>query len=512
MERTTQFNKLIRNALLLLLPFSATAAPSSVTLEKQVQCLKKEVKALKKEMCDIKSGCQDKKSSKKKCWFELGDALYIKHNYPYFYDVITQLSPKSTADRDICIKGLLCVSGLINLDLQYFDRRGSGFIPGSVIGVGNRPLFADNQPQLIGSINNIDLFLDAALNNWVSAHFDLAYINGSVKARGYVDADVDWNVAYQTSAGLKVNQAYMLLANPAVTPFFFQIGRFNLNFGDYQPFPINETLTQLLSEVRTGGFIVGAILNNGFYASGSWSMAQQTLADFDVAGPVGANNSPFGLSENVARNYAAKVGFRAPVRDVFVNANASWISDIRDANYINGAYAFLNQEIFTDWIWQNFILVNQFFTLERASGVALHADIKINRFALGADYVSALNNLNPESEHSRISAWGVNAGVDFCPCQFPTTLTAGYQGSADADIFLTHVSPPFAGPTTPGVPAPFLPGNILPQTRYLASITTTIMPNISVAVEWLHDKDFGANHGGTGNGSNLVTMRVSGQI
>jgi len=513
MERTSPLNQFIRAALLLLLPLSAAAANSDVSLEKQVQSLTNEVKALKKEVRHIKAKNHPKKSwycENKLGLFQMGDALYIKHNYPYFDEIITQLSPKSTADRNICIKGLLCVSGLINLDLQYFDRRGDGFLPGSVIGVGNRALFSIHQPQVIGSINNVDLFLDTAINCWVNAHFDLAYVNASIKSRNYGDADVDWNNVYHSSASLKVNQAYLLLANPAVTPIFIQIGRFNLNFGDYQPFPINESLTQLISEVRTGGIIAGAIFDNGFYASGSWSMAEQTLANFDLAGPVGAGEH--GLSENVARNFAAKAGFRGQVCNVFINTNASWISDIRDANYINGAFAFLNQEIFDSWIWQNLVLVNQFFTIERASGVALHADVKIDRFALGADYVSALNNLNPESDHSRISAWGVNAGVDFNPCQFPTTIAVGYQGSHEADIFLTHVSPPFAGPPSPGIPAPFLIGNILPQKRYVASITTIILPNTSVALQWVQDKDFGFNHGGTGNSSNLVTLRVSAQI
>ena len=62
----------------------------------------------------------------------------IKFNYPDFYEIVTENSPKSNANQDICIKGLLCISGVTNFDLQYSDRFGTGFSSGggSFIGGG----------------------------------------------------------------------------------------------------------------------------------------------------------------------------------------------------------------------------------------------------------------------------------------------------------------------------------------------------------------------------------------
>ena len=106
----------------------------------------------------------------------------------------------------------------------------------------------------------MNLFVDAGINNWVNMHLDFAYVNGSRRTVAYSFNDSDWTTAYNRAAGLKVNQAYMLFANPAVTPFFIQLGRFNAPFGEYQPFPLTPSLTQLISQTRTGGISAGMIL------------------------------------------------------------------------------------------------------------------------------------------------------------------------------------------------------------------------------------------------------------
>jgi hypothetical protein len=440
-------------------------------------------------------------------YIDFSNPLYIKHHFPSFYENITYLSPKSTANKDRCFAGI-CVSGLVNLDLNYFNRRGNGFQPGSVVGTGLRPLFDIHQPQMIGSINNIDLFIDTAINNLVTAHFDLAYVNGSTKTDLFSFQDKDWNTVYENGSALKVNQAYLLFANPALTPLFVQIGRIYANFGDYKPFPIIETLTQLLSEMRTGGVMAGAIFPNGLYATASWTMSEQSLRNFEP-------NTPFidslPSAADYTRNINGKAGFMGSIADLCVNANASYTYNIADVNYILGTFYFGNKDIKASATGEP-VLRNQYFILNRAAGLALHADLRYNRFVLGGDFVTALSDLNPGPVNGHVRAWGGYASVDFAPFNFPTTFEIMYQGSKNADIFETVVACIFPG-DCPISPAGVLQiGPILPQARYQASITTEILPHINISLQGLRDHDYGKNYNGTGRLSNYITARVSANI
>jgi len=425
-------------------------------------------------------------------------SLAFKKQFPNFYDIITHNSPKSSVDNHICINGMLCFSGEINFDLRYYDRFGDPLLPGSYIGPGTRPLFGEKVKQVVGSINNADLFTDVALGNWVSAHFDFAYVNASATVHTDAINDGDWGSARRDGAALKVNQVYMLLANPSVTPFFVQMGKMNLNFGDYNPFPMTKSLTQLISEIRTGGMIAGFILPSGFYGSANWSMAQQSLENLTYAGP-------FLLGTNRDRNYGGKIGFYGDVNCLHINANASYIADMRDADYISSAFFLLNEE-HRKFFFTNLILENQYYLYKRTRGVALHADFRYGPVALGGDYVTALNPVNEYSNNSRIRAWGVDGSVSFNIPYFncPSTLSVGYQGSADSAIFHTAV----IGPTNFGE---FNPGKILPQRRFIGSYTVKVAP-FTAAIEWVNDKDSVSQYGGTDNSSNMGVLRLAAEF
>lgn len=483
-------------------------APSNAELAKEIERLNQQNNYLQREMAVLnqKVACKEN-CAPKPCWsfFDFSDPLYLKHKFPYFYDIVTQLSPKSASNVEHCFSGV-CVSGLANFDLLMFDRSGNGFRPGSAAGVGVRPLFDIHQTALIGSINNVDLFIDGAVNKWSSLHFDFVYVNSSIQSDSYSYNDKDNNTVYTNGASLKVNQAYLLVADPCVTPFYFQLGRFNNIFGDYEPFPIFQSLTQLISEMRTGGFILGAIFGNGLYGAVSWTMAEQSLRDFDGNTPLfGATPSFF----DYTRNPGAKIGFRGCAGSVFLNLNASAVYNIADANYINAAFLFLNKDGKNNKAILEPILRNQFFVLNRAPGLALHADGLYGNFALSADFVSALSNLNTGVENNgHIRAWGINGAVSFCPCGYPTTFTAGYQGSKHSDIFnAINVCLDTTCPLGPF--GTFSVGTILPETRYEASVTVGVMQNINLALALINDRDLSVEAGGTGLASDYVKFRVN---
>lgn len=178
-----------------------------------------------------------------------------------FYSIANKNSYYSTAYNRYCFGTDLCFSGIANVDASYFTRLGNLINPpGSFAGFGNRPVFGANSVEYFGSLNNANLFVDARVNDWTIMHLDFAYVNGSVKSRYANHEHADWGDVYRNGASLKGNEAYLFFGQPEVVPLFAKIGKLYLNFGDYNQFPMTESLTQLLSQIRTGAVIVGFVL------------------------------------------------------------------------------------------------------------------------------------------------------------------------------------------------------------------------------------------------------------
>jgi len=449
-----------------------------------------------------KSGVKDKHGHWHS-YFPVGTALYIRKNYNNFYHVVTQNGPKSYGHQ-FCIDGYMCFSGQANFDLRYYDHSGD-FIPGSVVGVGIRPLFGPHDQQILGSINNADLFVDAGINHWVNAHMDLAYVNASQKVRTHAENYEDWGSVYRPSAALKVNEAYLLFANPAATPLFMKIGRFNLDFGDYNPYPMVDSLTQLISQIRTGGVEVGAAFPSGIYGDVSWSMAQQSIENLNLAGSSLVGN-------NKDRNFGARIGFRHLFQHnhhhVFVNANVSYVSDIRDADYLASGFQQFNYYIRLRQPFNTFF-PNGYYYMARAGGIAAHVNIRVDHVGLGGDYVTALKRLNPDSSNSQISAWGVNASLYFSVLQHSSVFELGYQQAKNADVYGISLEP-----GVNGIPIAFAPpiGAVLPRNRIEATYSVLLLPQISASFQWVHDTGFKEGQGGTGKTSNLATVRLSADL
>lgn len=486
--------------------YSTSNASQEKSLREEINQLKREVNALK----------HDKQPCHKQPIFATrtpSQTLYIKNEFPHFYNIVTQNNPKSNANYGCNCFGIFCFSALANLDLTMSDHEGSPqqdvfSNKGSVYGVGVRPLFGENDINFFGSINNLDLFIDFAVNKWVGAHIDIAYVNASTATRTYAHDQTDWTNVYQPAAALRLNVAYFLLANPACTPFYFQVGRFYSTFGDYDPFPITRSLPQLLAEQRTGGVILGAVFDNGLYASANWTMAQQSTDNY-----AGKDATAY-FGTNKDRNYGGKLGFNGPIgHEVEINIDASYTADIRDSDYISGEYRFFNNDIDPIKIIE-LLTHNQYLRFTRAPGLALHAEIDYRNFALYGDYVTALNALNPDDiNNSKIWAMDVDANYKFCAYNFPIKVEASYQRAGNADTGFVYLAPPEVQIPPPGLTLGLVKlGNILPQDRIVGSIWVTVLPNVTLAAQYCHDHDFGADNNGYGKDSNFATLRINVQV
>lgn len=429
---------------------------------------------------------------------------YLKNNFPDFYDIVTQNSPKSK-DSKLTWNGMLAFSGIANFDLRWNDRR-VGPLDSHFWGDGVRPVFSDYEHNITGNINNINFFIDTALNNWVTGHFDLAYVNASQAARTYSASNVDWGSVYRPAAGLRVNQAYLLFANPAVSPVYVQVGRVNHPFGDYDPFPLIPSLTQLISEIRTGGIVVGAVLENGFYGSVQWTMSEQSMENrngYEALQNVGNNKD---------RNYGAKLGFRTIYDNVYLHANASYIADIRDADYLLEAEHFVNAEVRTISPYYNSpYFRNTWGRMHRAAGLSLHGEADYLGYGVTINFVKALSDLNqdPAVKNTKLFAWDITAHAKFDVHGCPAKATISYQAADNTDVietFVKDVDGEGAPPAKRGL------GNLLPRDRFTLGYQMSIMPSVNVAFEWSHDRDFRESEKGTDDVSNLAVVRLQGQF
>ena len=429
----------------------------------------------------------------------------IRDNYPYLYDVVTQNSPHSNAYQDICVKDLLCVSGLANFDLLYTDREGEPFAPAqaSLLGVGIRPLHGVNSNNIFGSINNIDLLLDIGVKNWVYGHFDFAYVNANRRVKTFAHKQADWGSVYRSSAALKVNQAYLLFARPDLYPVYLQVGRINSPFGHYTPFSMTPTLPQLLSQSRTGGIVVGIAMENGFYGSLYWTISQESsenLNGFEQGGMVFGNNGD--------RNYGAKLGYHNCLsNELEVHFNAAYVADMRDSDYLlEGAFLY-NIAVRREFTAAQYILRNSWVKMQRAEGVSLHGDFDYAGFGLSFDCVAALQNLsqNPDLD-SKIYAYDLTGHARFQVFGFDTQFRASYQAAEN-----TRVHFPFIRVVDDLGPPPYFlaeVGNVFPKYRYQLDYEFVLTRSISIAAQWVLDHDWDEAHDGTGKKSTIAMLRL----
>ena len=52
----------------------------------------------------------------------------------------------------------------------------------------------------------------------------------------------------------------------------------------------------------------------------------------------------------------------------------------------------------------------------------------------------------------------------------------------------------------------------LPETRYGGAMTVQVLPNYSATLEYLHDEDYSASDGGTGNDGHTLTLKVAAEF
>ncbi|MBS0287101.1 MAG: LbtU family siderophore porin [Proteobacteria bacterium] len=427
--------------------------------------------------------------------------------YRNFMDwVIAQNGGYSNDPLFACAEGdKFCFSGLLDLDGRYYDHHGNpGFGPQGPVdqstlgGVGVRAAFGPPGRTVVGSINNANAFIDLHMP-YSKIHTNLAYVNGSVFTNSYTwEYGADWGSVYRLPASLKVDELYLVIANPDLLPIYFKIGRLYADFGDYIPNgygiqTITPSLTQMMTQTRTGAGQIGLVHPSGFYGSLTMSYAAQSFA---------VNHRPAdlvtrtGIGSN-SRNISSKLGYKNTIFNISSNLNVSYMNDLRDLDYIND----------TLWFMQEFTNIpltyieNHF--ANKQGGLAYHADFYLCPFGLSFEGMYSTGKLNPGIDtnsgewDSHVRTGGVEGWVDFKTLDRASSLRLAYQWARHTQVI--------GGSIFGGRPSFH---NMLPRTRWQGTYTISVLQHINLGFQWVYDHDFDVPRNGTDMSSNLAVARI----
>ena len=346
------------------------------------------------------------------------------------------------------------VTGLVNMDASYYSK--------PYFGAGNRETTSSSFLDL-GTAN---LAASAHFGHWVSGRVSLLSQNGQSPAVRNADPYLDAN------HHVKVDQAFIPVANFAQTPYFVRVGQQYAPFGRYQRYPLTNTLTQSLSQTDAPIAQLGFVTDAGFYGSAYALSGEHKYGDSN--------------STNI-KNGGFNIGIQRLVKQMSFDIGMSYIANMADVDSIRSL-------IETQGGYRN-----------RVPGVGGYLNVYAGPFEFGAQVISATQRFSSlqyayqESSGNLVgakpSAGDVNAEYSF--------KTAGHNSQAQVSFQWTsqaHNSATGVNATDP---------TVLPKKRISVSYGVNLMKHLATSVQLYRDYDYKANHGGTNNHDNVAMLRLS---
>lgn len=352
-------------------------------------------------------------------------------------------------------------SGGLNVDLGKFGNRNANYM-------------GENYQRF--SLNDAYLNVAASVNDWTKAFVSISYNTASINApASYLGTrTAEYSSAYSNnvvsggSSTMQIEQAYATFGNLDSSPFFLQVGKQFQDFSRYEIHPITRSLTQVLSETLATS-LEGGFIANGFNGS--------LFAFDDPLAKVGQTNN--------TTNYGLALGYDQPSDQLGWDIGGAYLYNLIGVNDV--AYA-VNQT--------NVIASGTGGYNTREAGTAWYADVNSGPFTLGARYTAALGRFKQADLAKNGSAasttgakpWaaGIQAGYGFDAWGKDQNIYLGYQAARETAGMLT------------------------PESRWLVGYGVEMFgKNTNIGVEWDHDMAYSTSNGGTGNNTNLVSVRSS---
>ena len=391
------------------------------------------------------------------------------------------------------------VSGWINTDV-YLANRPPIFL-GLNPALSLSDLAEDSLPILQSTngrasdllLNNANLFLDARVNNWVTANMSVVYSSLS----GIPGSTGPYNIAnslfvYHPLNRTAIDTAYATIGNFQASPIYFRVGKEYIPFGAYDPygFVTAENPTQLFTEITATAAQLGFIIPNGFYGSIYTFAGNPKLSD--------------GGSTRRIQNGGIDLGYGFQMFNSKLNVNAGYIANIADSNFLSSRY--FNTFVETT-------LTPPGLQNEKAPAYNVNADVTFGPFDANGHYISTTRDFRKPIllgipidstpafvsllTFKKPSLWGLEAGLTFPIVAHQSRLAIGYQGTTQ-----------LAG--------------LLPKKRYYVDYMVNLAKWFDLGVAIFQDRDYSLNEetvavpdgpvlaiGGTGNKSTVGQLRAS---
>lgn len=363
----------------------------------------------------------------------------------------------------------ITVSGILNVDATYASHGWSDLVPGYI------PSFQTDVPHASDiTVNSANLLFDTRINHFTAAHVGLVYqdrvgpIVGSLSGSlGYLRDSTECYDISRLRSPVRVDEAYITLANFSREPFYLRVGREFVPFGSYDDaYPLTYSLPQLLSQTNASVVQLG-------YATSQMHLA---VYAFNGAMSGAINDFPMSLASR-ASNYGVKLAYMGAYKDVAYHADVAFIRDIRDSTFN------------ADNIISTTSCENSNEDTRRAAGMSAHVDMKRGPFDLNLDYVTALRHIYYSSGiESRGWAYALLGGYTFHTYDYVSKVNVGYQRAGQQD-------------------------NILPKYRILADYNIVLGRHTEATVQYVHNKDFSdgstaSRAGHNGQSDNVINVRL----
>lgn len=314
-------------------------------------------------------------------------------------------------------------------------------------------------------LNNANLFVDARVNNWVTANTSFVYssltgIRGSQGAYAVPNSLFVYQPVSSGAITRAIDTAYATIGNLQVSPIYFRVGKEYVPFDRYQPysFVTSENPTQLFTEINAPTAQLGFIIN-GFYGSLYTFAGNPKLSD--------------GSSTRRIQNGGIDLGYGYNGYNNKFNINAGYIANITDSNFLSAYYTNPIIELSANLLSG---LPNQ-----KAPAYNVNAEVQFGPFDANGHYVATTRDFRkpvllatpivlpasiiPGLTFKKPKLWGVEVGVTFPVIAHQSRLALGYQRTTQL-------------------------GGILPNQRFYVDYMLNLAKWFDLGIAVFQDRDF----------------------
>lgn len=392
-------------------------------------------------------------------------------------------------------------------------------------------------------VSNATMYLDAKVNNWVNAHFNLTYYGKRHEVYNptdFITPEEPTLLSQRVSTSLEepghqyggklvMDEAYVTIANFCKSPLYLRAGEQYVAFGDYERYPMVYSLTQVMEQTRAAALAAGFVTDSGLYMN-LFAFNGPTVKPntYDIHGEL--DEVP-----NI-RTWGGKLGYfgRLPalgMADTNFNIDVSYIDNLYDTDFINrglrlaGTASGFDESSAVYEEVQDAIFGHG---VPKVPGLAGHLDISHGPIDFIANYVMATRDMvNNEwfdawnasvpaffqvshyNHGSKLAAGELTGAYSFLTMGHDSKLGISYQWTREGEFTAYTVAQGNSWTVDPQFVS-------LPKNRWMADYMVNILKNTDLGFAFVHDQSYDyanpISHDNESRESNTGIVRLSVQF